>query len=161
MARKLVENPRRARENFAPDFSFTSSEGEHITLDDLRGKVVLLDFWGTWCPPCVESVPELRDLYKRYSKDGVFMLLGISSDSDEAEWKEFTAKNKMVWPQYRDKDRRIHRSFGIRAFPTYVLIDHEGIVRFTSVGMSWRSAADLSEAIKKQMKIVAKTTEAR
>jgi len=161
MARKLVENPRRARENFAPDFSFTSSEGEYITLDDLRGKVVLLDFWGTWCPPCVESVPELRDLHKRYSKDGTFTLIGISSDSDEAEWKEFTEKNKMIWPQYRDKDRRIQSAFGIRAFPTYVLIDHEGIVRFTSVGMSWRSAADLSEAIKKQVKIVAKSTEAR
>jgi len=162
MARKLVENPRRARENFAPDFSFTSSEGEHITLDDLRGKVVLLDFWGTWCPPCVESVPELRDLHKRYSKDGTpFVLIGISSDGDAAEWKEFTEKNKMIWPQYRDHDRRIQRAFGIRAFPTYVLIDHEGIVRFTSVGMSWRSAADLSEAIKKQVKIVAKSTEAR
>lgn len=160
-ARKMVENPRRARENFAPDFAFTSSEGEHITLDDLHGKVVLLDFWGTWCPPCVESVPELRDLHKRYSKDGTFTLLGISSDSDEAEWKEFTEKNKMIWPQYRDKDRRIQRAFGIRAFPTYVLIDHEGVVRFTSVGLSWRSAADLSEAIKKQIKIVAKNTEAR
>src|SRR5829696_1668126 len=100
MARKLVENPRRARENFAPDFSFTSSEGEHMTLEDLRGKVVLLDFWGTWCPPCVESVPELRDLYKRYSKDGTFTLIGISSDTEEEEWKEFTTKNKMIWPQY-------------------------------------------------------------
>src|ERR1044071_3001938 len=51
-ARKLVENPRRARENYAPDFSFTSAQGEYITLDDLKGKVVVLDFWGTWCPPC-------------------------------------------------------------------------------------------------------------
>jgi len=161
-ARGMIANPRRARESFAPDFAFTSSEGEHITLEDLRGKVVLLDFWGTWCPPCVESVPELRDLHKRYSKEGVpFVLLGISSDGNEDEWKEFTAKNKMIWPQYRDKDRRIQRAFGVRAFPTYVLIDHEGIVRFTSVGMSWRSAADLSEAIKKQIKIVAKNTEAR
>jgi tetratricopeptide (TPR) repeat protein len=52
MARKLAENPRRARENFAPDFSFTSQQGEYISLDDLKGKVVVLDFWGTWCPPC-------------------------------------------------------------------------------------------------------------
>ena len=162
MARGMIANPRRARENFAPDFSFTSSEGEHITLEDLRGKVVVLDFWGTWCPPCVESVPELRDLHKRYSKEGIpFVLIGISSDSDEAEWKEFTEKNKMIWPQYRDKDRRIQRVFGVRSFPTYVLIDHEGVVRFTSVGLSWRSAADLSEAIRKQIKIVAKSTEAR
>jgi hypothetical protein len=54
-ALKLIENPRRAREAYAPDFSFITSEGEYLSLDDLRGKVVLLDFWGTWCPPCVES----------------------------------------------------------------------------------------------------------
>jgi len=161
MARSMIKDPRRARENFAPDFSFTSLEGEHITLDDLRGKVVLLDFWGTWCPPCVESVPELRNLYKRYSKEGTFMILGISSDSDEEEWREFTVKNKMVWPQYRDKDRRIQRAFGIRAYPTYILIDHEGIVRFSSIGLSWQRSASLDEAIHKQVKIVAKSTEAR
>ena len=161
MARQMIKDPRRAREKFAPDFSFTSSEGEHIALEDLRGKVVLLDFWGTWCPPCVESVPELRNLYKRYSKEGNFMIIGISSDDEEEEWREFTVKNKMVWPQYRDKDHRILRAFGIHAFPTYILIDHEGIVRFASVGMSWKSAANLDDAIHKQVKIVAKSSEAR
>ena len=160
-ARKLIENPRRARENYAPDFSFTSSEGEYITLEDLRGKVVLLDFWGTWCPPCVESVPELRNLQKKYAKEPSFVLIGISSDSDEEAWRDFTAKNKMIWPQYRDKDRRIQRAFGVRAFPTYVVIDHEGIVRHQSVGMSWNRAATLDEAIRKQVKIVAKSTEAQ
>jgi peroxiredoxin/Flp pilus assembly protein TadD len=160
-ARKMAENPRRARENYAPDFSFTSSEGEHISLDDLRGKVVLLDFWGTWCPPCVDSVPELRNLHKRYSKEPSFVLIGISSDSDEDEWREFTVKNKMIWPQYRDKDRRIQRAFGIRAFPSYIVIDHEGIVRFQSVGTSWQRSANLDDAIRKQVKIVAKSVEAR
>ena len=160
-ARKMADNPRRARENYAPDFSFTSSEGEHVALEDLKGKVVLLDFWGTWCPPCVESVPELRNLHKKYSKEPSFMLIGISSDSDDEVWREFTEKNKMVWPQYRDKDRRIQRTFGVRAFPTYILIDHEGIVRFQSVGMSWARAASLDEAIRKQVKIVAKNTEAQ
>src|SRR5688572_6866368 len=60
-AKKLADNPRRARENYAPDFSFTSLTGEHVSLEDLRGKVVLLDFWGTWCGPCVASVPDLRN----------------------------------------------------------------------------------------------------
>jgi hypothetical protein len=67
----------------------------------------------------------------------------------------------MVWPQYRDEDRRIHRAFGVRAFPTYVVIDHEGIVRFASVGSSWESSADLHDAIKKHMKVAAKSVEAR
>jgi peroxiredoxin len=134
---------------------------EHIELEDLQGKVVLLDFWGTWCPPCVESVPELRNLHKKYSKEPSFVLIGISSDSDEEVWREFTTKNKMVWPQYRDKDRRIQRAFGVRAFPTYIVIDHEGIVRHRSVGMTWSRAASLDEAIRKQVKIVAKSTEAQ
>lgn len=160
-ARKMAENPRRARENYAPDFSFTSLQGEYISLEDLRGKVVVLDFWGTWCRPCVDSVPALRSMHKKYSKEPAFMLIGISSDGDEDEWREFTEKNKMVWPQYRDRDRRIHRAFGIRAFPTYVLIDHEGIVRYMSTGASWERSADLHEAIQKQVKIVAKSTEAQ
>ena len=160
-ANKMVENPRRARENYAPDFSFTTAEGEFVSLDDLRGKVVVLDFWGTWCPPCVESIPELRTLHKRYSKEPSFMLIGISSDSDEQEWKDFTAKNKMIWAQYRDKDRKVQRAFNVRAWPTYVVIDHEGIVQFRSVGFSWQRAGNLEDAIRKQVKIVAKSTEAQ
>lgn len=160
-ARQLAENPRRARENYAPDFSFTSLQGEYISLEELRGKVVVLDFWGTWCPPCVESVPELRNMYKRYSKEASFVLLGISSDGDEDVWREFTEKNKMVWPQYLDHDRRIQRAFGVRSFPTYIVIDHEGIVQYQSVGTSWMSSAALHDAIRKQVKIVAKSVEAR
>jgi len=160
-ARKLAENPRRARENYAPDFSFTSLQGEYIALEDLKGKVVVLDFWGTWCPPCVESVPELRNLHKRYSKEPSFVLIGISSDGDEQAWKEFTDKNRMIWPQYRDRDRKILSAFNIRAFPTYVVIDHEGIVRFQSVGFSWMRSANLEDAIKKQVKAVARSLETR
>ncbi len=162
-ARQMIKDPRRARDNFAPDFAFTSLEGEHISSEDLRGKVVLIDFWGTWCPPCVESVPELRNIYKRYAKDGNFTILGISSDDDEDDqtWRDFTVKNNMVWPQYRDKDHRILQAFRIRAFPTYILIDHEGIVRYASVGLSWKSASNLSDAINKQVKLLAKSNEAR
>lgn len=160
-AKKLAENPRRARENYAPDFSFTSLDGEHISLEDLRGKVVLLDFWGTWCPPCVDSIPDLRNLHKKYSKDPSFVLIGISSDRDDDVWREFTTENKMVWPQYRDKDRRILRAFDIRSFPTYVIIDHEGIVRHRSVGMSWSRAASLDNEIRKQIKSIAKNAEAQ
>jgi len=161
MARKLAENPRRARENFAPDFSFTSQQGEYISLDDLKGKVVVLDFWGTWCPPCVESVPELRNLQKKYSKEPSFMLIGISSDGDEAAWRDFTEKNRMVWPQYRDRDRKIQNAFNIHAYPTYIIIDHEGIIRYQSTGFSWARSGNLDDAIKKYVKVVAHSQEAR
>jgi len=157
-ARKMIENPRRARENYAPEFSITTSDGQYIALEDLSGKVVLLDFWGTWCAPCVASVPSLRNLHKRYEKEASFVMIGISSDTEVEEWRAFTAKNQMVWPQYWDRDRRVQRAFEVRAFPTYILIDHEGIVRFRSSGTSWERSANLDDAIRKQVKMVTKTT---
>jgi peroxiredoxin len=156
-AAKMIENPRRAREAYAPDFSITTSEGEYIALDDLRGKVVLLDFWGTWCPPCVESVPSLRDMYKRYAKEKAFVMISVSVHDEEDKWRAFTAKNQMAWLQYFDRDSKVARVFGVSRFPTYVLIDHEGILRFRSSGMSFEREAALNDAIHKQIKIVAKT----
>jgi hypothetical protein len=65
----------------------------------------------------------------------------------------------MIWPQYRDQDRRILRAFGVHAFPSYILIDHEGIVRRMQTG--WQSPASLDEMVKKQVKLVARSTEVR
>ena len=156
-AEKLIANPRRAREAYAPDFSIVTADGEHISSDDLLGKVVVLDFWGTWCPPCVESIPSLRSLHKKFSKEPSFVLIGVSSDSDEETWSSFIAKEKMVWPQFLDRRREIQKLFGVRAFPTYIVIDHEGIMRFRSIGTSWERSVDLNDAIKKYVKMVAKT----
>lgn len=155
-ARKMVENPRRAREAFAPDFSVTTAEGEYISLDDLKGKVVLLDFWGTWCPPCVASVPSLRDLNKKYAKHETFVMLGISSDGDEDKWRNFILKEKMVWPQFLDRERAVQRAFRVNAFPTYIVLDHEGIIRFRTSGASFEREAALSDAINKQIKLLQK-----
>jgi thiol-disulfide isomerase/thioredoxin len=157
-ARKMIDNPRRAREPYAPDFSITTAAGEYISLEDLQGKVVLLDFWATWCGPCVASLPSLRELNKRYSKEPSFMMIGISSDNDEEKWRAFTASEKMVWPQYWDRDRHVQRVFGVRAFPTYIVIDHEGIIRYRASGMGFEREAALNDAIRKQVKIVAKAT---
>ena len=153
-AKKLASNPRRARENYAPDFSFTSLSGEQVSLDGLQGKVVLLDFWGTWCGPCVESVPELKQLHKKYANEPSFVLIGISSDRDDEVWREFTEKNKMAWLQYRDKDRKIMHAFRVGSFPTYIILDHEGIIRHRSVGMTWSRASSLDSEIKKQIKMI-------
>ena len=155
-ARKMIENPRRAREPFAPDFSITTSEGEYISLDELKGKVVLLDFWGTWCPPCVESVPGLRELNRRFAKESSFVMISVSSDGDEDKWKDFVAKEKMVWNQYLDRDHKVQRAFRVSAFPTYILLDGDGVIRYRSSGMSLDKEALLEDAVKKQIKLVAK-----
>jgi peroxiredoxin len=161
LAKKMIDNPRRARENYAPDFSFTSSEGDYITLDDLRGKVVVLDFWATWCGPCTSSVPDLRNLHRKYVTNPSFVMIGISADVDEQVWRDFTAQNKMLWTHYLDKDRKIQRAFGIHAYPTYIVIDHEGIWRFQSIGAGYRSAIGLEDVIRKQLMVAAKSTAAR
>lgn len=157
-ARKMIENPRRAREPFAPDFSITTSEGEYISLDELKGKVVLLDFWATWCEPCLASLPGLRDLNKRFGKDNSFVMISVSldSDEDEAKWKEFIAKEKMIWVQYRDREKKVQRAFRVNAFPTYILLDADGVIRYRSVGMSLNKEALLEDAVKQQIKLLAK-----
>ena len=96
---RLIDNPRRARELYAPDFSLVTLAREFVELKDLHGKVVVLDFWGTWCPPCVKAVPDLRDLQKKHGKDA-FALIGISSDTDEQMLRDFVAKNQMEWTRY-------------------------------------------------------------
>ena len=154
---KLIENPRRAREAYAPDFSITTADGEYISLNDLKGKVVLLDFWGTWCPPCVESVPALRDLQKRFAKEPLFKLISVSNDGDQAKWSDFIGKNQMTWAQYLDKDRHVVRAFDVNVYPTYILIDAEGIIRFRQVTTAWEHTGALPDAIKKQLKQATKS----
>jgi len=156
-ARQLIQNPRRARENYAPDFSITTSEGEYISLEDLRGKVVLLDFWATWCPPCVASTPAFRSLHKRFQKEQSFVMIAISSDHEVEKWREFIAKNQMVWPQYRDRDSKVQRAFEVRSFPTYIVIDHEGIVRFRTSGFGSSGTAQIEGAISKALKVKSKS----
>ena len=84
-------------------------------------------------------------------------MISISSDGVEEKWRDFIVKNQMTWPQYLDRDRRVQHAFDVRAFPSYILIDHEGIVRYRTVTTSWERTGDLDSAIKKEIKIIAKS----
>jgi thiol-disulfide isomerase/thioredoxin len=139
-ARRMIEDPRRAREAFAPDFSIVTMDERTLTLADLKGRVVLLDFWATWCPPCVAATSGLVRLHKKY-KDEPFTIVGVSLDNDAGAWRSYVEDNKMEWPQYHDRRRTLTRLFGIEPVPTYVLLDHDGIVRGTRSG--WSPTVDL------------------
>ena len=151
-ARKLIADPRRARENFAPDFTLTTLDGEYVTLEDLKGKVVLLDFWGTWCPPCRESTPSLVRYSKKHSSE-IFVMLGVAvNEPSDAGWREYVEKNKMAWPQYIDSSRKISNLFKITAFPTYITIDADGIIRDRRTGWNSETMTNIDDQVKKAVK---------
>jgi peroxiredoxin/Flp pilus assembly protein TadD len=132
-AKRLEVNPRRAREDYAPEFQVTTIKGQSISSSDFLGKVVVMDFWATWCPPCRASVGEIKELTKKYPRDKV-VVLSVSADKDDAKWREFVEKKNMDWLQYRDADDHVLKLMNIHAFPTYIVIDSEGIIRDRIVG---------------------------
>jgi len=150
-ARLVIANPIRARTPFAPHFSFTTHESQNVSNASLRGKVVLLDFWGTWCPPCRESVPILRDLNKKYAGKP-FQLVGISSDNDEDVWKTFIQAQHMDWSEYIDLSDEVLQAFKIESFPTYIVLDKDGVIRFRQSGLGEYTQGELADAINKAMK---------
>jgi thiol-disulfide isomerase/thioredoxin/Tfp pilus assembly protein PilF len=150
-ARAVIADPIRAREPFAPDFSFSTSEGATISNSALRGKVVLLDFWGTWCPPCRESVPTLVGLQKKFS-DRPFQIVGVSSDTEEDKWKMFIAAKKMIWPEYIDLPGSVQALFDIHEFPTYIILDRNGVIQMRQSGYGSETGGQLEEAINKALK---------
>jgi thiol-disulfide isomerase/thioredoxin len=150
-AQRMIASPIRAREPFAPDFSFTSHERQMVSNSSLRGKVVLIDFWGTWCPPCRESVPSLRNLQKKYTGKG-FQLVSVSSDNDEDVWRTFVEAQKMDWTEYIDLSGEVLEAFKIDSFPTYVVLDKDGVMRFRQSGFGETTQGELEDAINKALK---------
>jgi thiol-disulfide isomerase/thioredoxin len=113
------------------ELSFVAFDGRKINLADLKGKVVLIDFWATWCGPCVAEMPNVKSVYNKYHADG-FEILGISLDESKDDLTRFLKKNEITWPQYFDGkqwNNDISFRFGIDAVPTEWLIDKKGILR--------------------------------
>jgi thiol-disulfide isomerase/thioredoxin len=148
---KMIEEPRRARETFAPDFSLTSKDGEFISLGDLKGKTVLLDFWGTWCKPCVMATPGLIKLQRKFAEQPV-VFISVAENDQEPQWAAFIEKNRMAWPQFFDRTRKLAAPFGVTGYPTYIVIDGEGIVRWRKTGYGSGTDGEVESEIKKTLR---------
>jgi|GEM_PF-1271933 cytochrome c biogenesis protein CcmG/thiol:disulfide interchange protein DsbE len=137
--------------SLAPDFSLVNvADGKPVTLSKLRGKVVLVDFWATWCPPCRMTIPHLMDLQKEYGGKR-FTVVGISLDQQgESVVKPFYDAWKMNYPVVIDQDGSVARNYGgIRSIPTGLLIDRGGRVITGFVG--YRPKDEIEGLVKKAL----------
>jgi thiol-disulfide isomerase/thioredoxin len=119
------------------DLEFTAVDGSPIDLRALRGKIVLVDFWATWCPDCIREMPVVRQVYQKY-KDKGFTVLGISLDKDPEALSNFVAKKLISWPQYFDGngwETKYAAQYGVRAIPEMWLINQRGEVVSTDVSV--------------------------
>lgn len=131
-ATRVLQKPALAGLPLAPDFTLTTLQGETYSADSLQGKFVVMDFWATWCHSCVAALGDMRDLVRRYS--GRVVVLSVSEDNNEQTWHDFVQRQKMDWPQYFDRNRSLIEAFGVRAFPTYCVVDPDGVIRKKIVG---------------------------
>jgi peroxiredoxin len=115
----------------APEISLPGTDGTLFHLSDMKGKVVLVDFWASWCVPCRRNNPRLVKLYKKYKTAG-FEIIGVSIDSRETDWKEAIQHDKLEWIQVNDNigwESPTALQYGVNAIPASYLIDKDGIVQ--------------------------------
>ncbi len=134
----------------APDFRVFSLTGQPLSITGLKGSVVILDFWATWCPPCRESIPFLAGLYRKYGKQGL-QIVGMNVDEgSERSLKAFVQEKRIPY-QIVSAGNRIQDAYGIRALPVLFLIDKRGIVQEQFMGFSDNAGQLIEALVKKQL----------
>jgi peroxiredoxin len=120
----------------APAVGGKTLAGQRWNLQDQRGKVVLLDFWATWCPPCVGSIPGIKTIHEKFKGNSDFLLVGVSEDDEKSDLQSFIQKNGVAWLQVYDLDskKEMARAFGVHEIPATFLIDRQGNFRKVELG---------------------------
>ena len=138
--RAAAENPESGRDlplaskTHAARFTVVDSTGRPLSLESLRGRFVLFDFWATWCPPCIRALPAMRQL-SQFFPEGQFLLISVNEDvNDQEVWRRFSRTHEMNWSQVWDENSNLYHAFGLApqsklSLPRYVLVDGDGFVR--------------------------------
>jgi thiol-disulfide isomerase/thioredoxin len=133
-----------------------TSTGGSFSLADYKGKVVMIDFWATWCGPCIGELPNVKKAYKDYHDKG-FEIVGVSCDDNDNDLNAFTKDNGMTWVQLREKSQTeaenwhpLAKKYGVDGIPAMFLVDREGILRFVDArdGLEKKVAQLLAEPAK-------------
>jgi Tol biopolymer transport system component/thiol-disulfide isomerase/thioredoxin len=129
----------------APSFTLQDLSGKQVSVSDFRGKVVLLDFWATWCPPCVKAVPHLEALYTKYRDEGL-VIIGLNDEADHTKVSQF-AKDQISYTVLLDANKQFGE-YGIQGIPTLFYIDRKGNVRYREIGFSEGKESEIETRIK-------------
>ena len=149
LAEKLPDRISLETGSVVPEFSFTDIDGKSRRLSDYRGKVVLLDFWGVWCAPCVAEAPKLAAIYHKLHEKG-FEVIGIHMGNEMAALRKFIAEKGMPWSQSIEEERgALHRLFRVDRWPTYYLIGKDGTIQANNL----RPGDELIKKIEQQFEV--------
>lgn len=136
----------------APNFTLTDMEGNEVSLSALRGKVVFLDFWATWCPPCRNSLPHTQALSQHEkTKSGDLVVLAVNAREQLDTVKKFMEDNKYSFRVLMDKEGAVLNAYKVQGIPTFVLIDREGKVAWVQVGFGPGTEKQMQEAVQQAL----------
>lgn len=126
--KKRQEQEKKVAEGtIAPDFTLKDINGNDFTLSTMRGKYVMLDFWGSWCGWCIKALPKMKEYYAKYKDSGKFEIVSIDCRDPEEKWKAAVKKNDMTWIQVKNEDKdNIPTLYAVPGYPTFVIINPEG-----------------------------------
>ncbi len=129
----------------APDFTLARLDGGTLTLSDLRGKVVFVNIWATWCPPCRQEMPSMVRLYERYRDRGL-EIVAVSEDRDPGAVRRFVAEYGIPFPVVMDRDKAVYRAYRATGVPETHLINKRGEVERSVIGgFDWESPEVVAE----------------
>lgn len=124
-----------ATTSLAPDFTLNDLNGKPLALSSLRGKYVVIDFWGSWCVWCIKGMPKMKEYYKKYQ--GKLEILGLDCGDSEADWKNAVKQLNLPWKHvYVPEGSSVFAAYNIQGFPTKVIVDPEGNLVKAIVGES-------------------------
>jgi peroxiredoxin len=140
-AMKELDLIRPARTKAAEDFTLRTPHGGTFRLSEHRGKVVMVNFWATWCPPCLEEMPAMERLYRRH-RDAGFTLVAVSVDADPAKVTPFLTSHRLTFPVALDPRMDLANSYAVRALPSSFIVDGAGNLAALAIGpRHWDSNA--------------------
>ena len=131
----LRNNPAPQKGFLAPGFTLESNTGENFSLADQQGKVLLINFWTSWCPPCRAEMPAIQRVYSEYQADGLEVIAINATDQDElASVQSFIAERQLTFPILLDKDGEVSRLYNLHSLPTSFFVDQNGIIQEVVIG---------------------------